>query len=162
MYRAILTLISVVFLATQAVAGDPVVVFENEDKEMNAAIAQARSTLPEFLTLVASGNPEIENFGVKVSLQGDEYIEHIWVSDVTVLGEGKFRGQLANAPVNLGRMKLGDRITFYNRQISDWNFVRDGKAYGYFTVRVIARQMAEDDAAALAGFLSAKPLPVKW
>ncbi|MCP5085642.1 MAG: DUF2314 domain-containing protein [Rhodobacteraceae bacterium] len=162
MYRAVLTLITTVFLATQAVAGDPVVVFENENKEMNTAIAEARSTLPEFLNYVASGSSEIENFGVKVSLQGDEYIEHIWVSDVTVLGKGKFRGRLANAPVNLGRMKLGDQITFYERQISDWNFVRDGKGYGYFTVRVIATQMAKDDAAALAGFLSAEPLPVRW
>ncbi len=162
MYRAFLSLIAGVFLATQAFAGDPVVIFEEDDKDLAAAIEQARDTLPAFLNFVADGARDTSGFGVKVTLQGDEILEHIWVSDLTVLASGKLRGRLANQPVNLGRMKIGDPITFYESQISDWNFVRGGKGYGYYTVRVIAKRMVAEDAAALAGFLSAEPLPVKW
>ena len=51
------------------------------DQAMNAAIARARATLPEFLPRLQNPPPGQSYLGVKVRL-GGERGEHIWLYDV--------------------------------------------------------------------------------
>ena len=162
MYNFLLGFIAAIFVSTQAFAGDPVILFADDDPELHTAMAKARDSLPGFLNFIASGSDNMDGFGLKVAFQGDTHVEHIWVAEVVDHGEGRFSGRLANAPDQLGRLRIGDKVTFFDHQISDWSLVRDGKGYGFYTVRVMAAYMTPDQAGLLRGFLSDTPVPAEW
>ena len=129
--------------ALPAVAQDPVIQYAPDDAAMEAAIAEARATLPLFLAhgLDANGNG-IEGAVLKVGFpaQGttDMSVEHIWVSPFARLPEGGFVGLLANEPVDLGDLTVGDRVEFSEQMISDWHVTaEDGLFWGSYTSRVM-------------------------
>src|SRR5690606_8504564 len=74
---------------------DPIVEFSEEDAAMNAAIANARETYPQFLAAFrAASARDADNFMVKVGMAtSDGGEEHIWVSNLSREGERLF-GQL--------------------------------------------------------------------
>ena len=62
--------------------------------------------------------------------------EHIWVKVHKIDGE-QVHGELANEPHDLGDWKIGTVVTAGVDQLSDWLFVRDGKRFGAFTVKLL-------------------------
>ena len=46
-------------------------------------------------------------------------------------------------------VKIGDRITIPDADISDWMYVREGKIYGNETVKALYKTMAPEEAAAI-------------
>ncbi len=115
---------------------DSVVYVRSSDPEMNAAIAEAQRTLPEFLAVVAKADPLITNVIFKYPLGGKE---HIWVDHVARDGD-YLTGRLANVPIQRGytyqqevRVKLTD--------VSDWAYRNaEGVMQGHRTTRVLLKQ----------------------
>lgn len=143
--------------------GDEVLLFSENDPKMNTAIKEARATLPVFLKLAEQHSEHWENTGLKVGLVGTgDVIEHIWVSNFTRKNPETFSGVLANEPNYLEGLHIGDKVTFTESQISDWNFVINGQAYGYYTIRVMLDRVSADQAAYLESVMHPEPLPKNW
>jgi uncharacterized protein YegJ (DUF2314 family) len=111
----------------------PVVNVRTDDPKMNAAIAEARRTLPEFLAALADPPPGVTGFSFKYPLAGHE---HIWVDHVERRGD-RLVGRLVDTPLEPG-YREGQRVTVPIGQVSDWAY-RDarGVMQGHRTTRVL-------------------------
>lgn len=123
--------------------------FEKTDPVMNAAIAEARRTTPEFLAVLSRPPAGARDFAFKYPLEG---WEHIWVENVERKGNS-LRGQLANVPIAEGYSR-GQTVTVPISVISDWAW-RDGKGVmqGHRTTRVTLPKLSPEDARALREYL---------
>ncbi len=119
--------------------GDGMVGVNAADSEMNKAIAEAQSTLPDFFTKLSAKHDANDYFSVKVRMIGSEgQPEHIWVENVEKTSDTRGKGTLANDPVYLPGMKFGSPVEFDLKDVSDWMIRRvDGKMEGGFTVKVL-------------------------
>ena len=148
-------------------AQDPTVNYSESDAQMLAAIADARSTLPLFLAnaLDADGN-SIVGAAIKVELPtvagSDTESEHIWVTPFTRLPDGSLAGLLANEPVNLGALQVGDRVDFTEDMISDWHLdAPSGRYWGSYTSRVMYEAGAFGDTP-FDQIFETDPVPPQW
>ena len=139
-------------------AGDPTYLFSSDDPEMNDAIKGARATLDDFLNLIQTGGFGGSDPSVKVAVPyGADNREHIWMGDFQMAADGSFEATVANAPVNISGMNLGDRYAFNRDQISDWMYFDNNKIHGAYTLRAMLPRMSAEQA---AGFREAlAPLP---
>lgn len=125
--------------------GDPLMMVESEDPAMNAAIAQAQATLPEWLALLADPPAGSHNFAVKFPLEG---VEHIWVGGVHREGD-VLVGTLSNVPYLPG-WKQGQEVRVPLGDVSDWAYWdAANKAHGYRTVAVMLPRMNPAQAKAI-------------
>ncbi|MFN7140514.1 MAG: DUF2314 domain-containing protein, partial [Limisphaerales bacterium] len=114
--------------------GLPVVQVADDDPRMVAAVAQARSTWPEFVE--AFKKRDGENFAIKAPITVNERTEFIWI-EVDGLEPEYIHGTLANDPVDLGNLKLGSRVEVPLKELNDWGFIRHNEPVGMFTVKVL-------------------------
>ena len=125
--------------------GEPdVLTFADGDQQMNAAIAEAKRTIDEFIRNIGKNEGSGVKRSLKVRFDTDKEPEHIWVGDVKMTGQG-FEGVLENEPVNIKGLKAGDKVTFSKNQISDWILISEGKVKGGFTIKVVRNQMSPDE-----------------
>lgn len=138
--------------------GEEVVLYDDDDREMNAAIDAARGTLDGFLAKLddPSFRPEMASLKVAIPTP-DGGAEHIFLTGINRLGPDSFEGMINNDPVNLPDLALGDRYRFDRDQISDWNYVMDGRIHGSYTLRVMLPRLPADQAEKLDRMLA--PLP---
>ena len=110
----------------------------SQDAELNAAIARAQETLPGFLERLANPMSDDADFLLKVAmLTKDNGREHIWVKNIERTESG-LSGNIANVPVALPGIKIGDRVEFNESDVSDWLISKlDGSMEGGFTVVVL-------------------------
>lgn len=134
-------------LTASAVAAPPppaersdIIGFESDDAAMNAAIAEAKRTFPDFLAAWRSGQYDADDFVFKYPLGG---FEHIWVRFDRVEGDTLI-GRLANVPEQPG-FRIGQAVRVPVADISDWAY-RDtaGVIVGHRTTRVMLDMMDED------------------
>ena len=149
--------------AQRSDAPDPVIQYSDQDAAMNAAIADARRTLPQFLAeFDAAPASQRSAFSVKVGLPAEGGgAEHIWVSDLRREG-GQLVGALANEPQMLPGMRRGSRVVIDEALISDWSINAREGLYGAYTTRVMLPQLDADTAAQLREMLSPAPTPAWW
>lgn len=127
----------------QTAERDDVVPISQNDREMNAAIAEARRTLPEFLKIVDKPPPGVDSIAFKYPLGG---WEHIWVSDVERRGN-VLVGRLDNEPMQ-ENYRIGQVVEVPFAQVSDWAYRgADGVMRGHRTTRVILGRIPKDEAA---------------
>jgi uncharacterized protein YegJ (DUF2314 family) len=113
---------------------------------MNAARDKARDTIDEFRRRITSP-PATQSFiTLKVRFEEDEHVEHMWVSDVELVG-AEFRGVVANRAVKIRSVQLGQVVTVALDQVSDWMAVDDGKLVAGYTLRVIRNRMSAKERA---------------
>lgn len=165
--RALRLAALVLCLAGPAGAEDATINYAENDATMDAAIADARATLPIFLrnALDAKG-VSLDDALVKVALPTEPGSptsdEHIWVAPFARLQDGSFSGLLANEPVNLGPLRAGDRIDFTEDMISDWHFnAPTGRYWGSYTSRVMYDAGAFGDTP-FDQLFEADPVPPDW
>lgn len=147
-----------------AASGDPVIDYSTSDSAMNLAQAEARQHLERFFShVIADDGLAREDAAVKIALPTDgQDVEVIWVTPFGRAETG-FVGVLANAPVRVDGLELGDVVRFDEHQVRDWYyFGRDGQMYGSFTTRVMLSDMSPTAAAQVSGILSETPLPAGW
>ncbi|WP_312014709.1 MULTISPECIES: DUF2314 domain-containing protein [unclassified Bradyrhizobium] len=124
--------------------------FRNGDPEIIAAIAQARSTLPKFWASYDAPKPSETGHSLKARFPyPNNSGEHIWMAEVKKIGNGRYSGRFANAPVHLRGKRAGDLAEFREADISDWMFLRNGKIVGGETIRPMLKKMSKADADAL-------------
>lgn len=154
-------------LAAPALAQDDVIAFAPDDAAMVAAIAEARSTLPLFLAHALDGEGYgVEGAVVKVGLPArgatEMAVEHIWITPFAREAEGGFIGLLANAPVDLGDLREGDRVEFTADMISDWHLTApSGRYWGSYTSRVMHEAGAFGDTP-FEQIFETEPVPQDW
>jgi uncharacterized protein YegJ (DUF2314 family) len=126
---------------------------DDNDPEMNTAIAKARETLPKFWAAFDHPGPGQENFSLKVKITDGKEAEHFWTEDVQKKN-GKIFATIANDPDSVHNVKLGDRIEIPEADISDWFYMQNGKMVGNYTIRVLFKQMPADEVAKYKAILA--------
>lgn len=115
---------------------------DDKDAAMNAAIAQAKSTVGEFVKAFHAQKPGTAEFFVKKPYptpSGEE--EHMWI-EVLAEQDGGLQGRVANDAEDTREVKLGQEVTLKTSEISDWKY-RDGKKMiGGFTIRYFLDRMS--------------------
>jgi uncharacterized protein YegJ (DUF2314 family) len=114
---------------------DPTVSVGNEDSEMNAAIAEARATLNQFLDAFENPGPNQRHFLLKARFEDETTVEHIWLADLD-LSKAPATGTVANESGIQG-IQFMQRVAFSSDQITDWMFEEDGHWHGGFTTRLL-------------------------
>ncbi|MCA8903123.1 MAG: DUF2314 domain-containing protein [Hyphomonas sp.] len=140
---------------------EPVLGVEEENAAMNAAMAEARRTLPVFWSLFDTYPEKADAFSIKAGFETTTgTLEHIWLADLSHEGD-RITGTLNNEPLYLPEgVKRGDVVTVYTRDVSDWTITGNGrKDYGGFTVRVFADLLGGEEGAALRASLKDQTLP---
>jgi uncharacterized protein YegJ (DUF2314 family) len=147
----------------QQASSEEAVSFAAEDAEMNAAIAEARRTLPMFMAELNTASMHAQgDYSVKVGMRTRAgTLEHIWVSNLRREG-GRLRGTLANEPFDLEGLRLGDLVDIDESAISDWAIDSVRGQYGSFTTRVIVNHIDAATAEQIRATLAPTPLPPHW
>jgi uncharacterized protein YegJ (DUF2314 family) len=120
---------------------------EADDREMNAAMAEARRTLDEFERRVASPTPTQTMAIIKGRFTQKDKVEHMWLNQIVVTPEG-YRGVLGNDPYELTSVKAGETLVVGRDDVSDWIVVDDGKLVGGYTMRVLRSRLPAEERAA--------------
>lgn len=118
----------------------PVIQISDDDPRMKAAVAEARRRWPEFVETFKQ--KQAANYAVKAPVTVGEHTEFIWL-DVIGLEPEYVHGTLANDPVALEGMKLGDRVEVPVSELNDWFYLKDDEPVGWFTVKVLAEAQKE-------------------
>ena len=118
---------------------------DEADPGMAAAIAAARSSLPEFWQVFDSPANGESDFSVKVEVSDSNGVEHFWVTDLERRSDGVF-GTIANDPEIVSVVTLGERIEIPDEDISDWLYFRGGKMYGNHTIVPFLDTMPPEEA----------------
>lgn len=117
---------------------DPVVMVQNEDPLMVAAIEEARKTADDFIKELEkpSAGTDPDSFAIKVPVKDGERVEHMWLVAVE-FQDGKFVGSINNEPRIVKNVKFGQGYTIAKNEISDWMYFKKGELQGAFTLRAI-------------------------
>lgn len=133
------------------------------DKDMNAAMQNARATLDDFLKLAANPPAGAAEFKLKVMFTDKNGSEHFWVTPFEHKN-GKFSGVLANDPQIVTSVVAGENYPFTKDQITDWGYKKNGKQIGSYTVCVMFKTMPKELVARYRkdyGFDCQNPLPTQ-
>jgi uncharacterized protein YegJ (DUF2314 family) len=123
-----------------------------DDAEMNAATAKARETVDQFIAALANPPSDAEGFAVKAGITDGETVEHMWLTD-PVYRDGAFTGTINNEPQRVTNVTFGQSYSVAREEISDWNYMRNGKLVGGYTVRVFVSRMPDDQREAMEAML---------
>jgi uncharacterized protein YegJ (DUF2314 family) len=136
--------------------GEPDVIgVAGSDVAMNAAMEQARSTLPDFARELAS--PEEGAFySIKARFEEGSAVEHIWLVEVA-REAGGISGVVNNEPLSITSVALGQRVTVPAESVSDWLIVRDGRYRGGFTIRALREKLSVEERRQMDAELGAVP-----
>lgn len=102
-----------------------------DDRDMNAAIEQARERWPQFVTAWKSRQGKCL-FLVKARFEEPEGVEHMWIRVERIDGD-KITGELGNQPGIYRKAKQGDSVTVELSQLSDWAYRTPTEGDGGFT-----------------------------
>jgi uncharacterized protein YegJ (DUF2314 family) len=116
----------------------------DRDRELDAAIKQARDTLDDFIVRITAPHPDRTFVALKVRFRPpDESPQDIWVDEVTYT-EGAFRGNMGDDIPAL-KLEAGEKITIDKEDIVDWMIVEDGKLIGGYTIRLAVQRMSPEE-----------------
>lgn len=127
-------------------AKDTVVPVAPGNKAMDAAIAKARGSIAEFWRQHAKPDPGVEFLALKVRISDGKATEYFWLIEIQRKGAAH-SGIINNDPNRVTKVKLGQRYSFKEADISDWTYMRNGRIVGNETLRVLLDMMPPEDAA---------------
>ena len=111
---------------------------EENDPEMHEAIETAKRTFPKFLENWKS--TENQGYSLKFAVgTSSGRVEHIWFNPVLIHGD-RIEAVCANDPADVPGLKAGDTRELKKSDISDWMIMLNGKCYGGYTARVLAKR----------------------
>ena len=133
-----------------------VTVVASGDPSMEAAIAQARETLPIFWRCFEAG--AADSFQLKAGLSTPNgATEHLWLYP-SGWREGKVVAILANQPRDLVDVGAGDEVLVDPDRITDWGYAKNGRLYGAFTQRAALHELSRSMRRQLEAVLAPTPL----
>lgn len=117
---------------------------------MDAAILKARAQIDVFVHALEAPSSEPKYFSVKKRFtytnDGHTTTEDIWLAKV-VYSDGVFVGYVANEPVYVKDIKVGDKATVAKAEAMDWMIIENGRLIGGYTIRVLRDLMPEKERA---------------
>lgn len=118
----------------------------NDDAAMNAAIQRAQDTLPQFIDALQYPNSPDLYFSIKVEYPygSGNAAEHLWVGNLAYNG-GRFTGLMANEPVYIDNVQMGDSVVVDPKDVSDWMIVDGEQFYGGFSIYVLRATMTDSE-----------------
>ncbi|MCB2409864.1 DUF2314 domain-containing protein [Hymenobacter lucidus] len=119
---------------------------EADDLMMAAAQQESRKTIGEFITALKSGDTTAYNFGVKAAFPADGFQEHIWLGNLTVKGDSIY-GVIDNEPEYTKAVIMGQRVAIHKDSITDWNYTKNSRLVGGYSIRVIRNRMSPKERA---------------
>src|SRR5258708_29209764 len=85
---------------------------------MHRAVLQARKTVGAFITALRHPAPDQKDFEIKKPFIQNGQIEHIWLSDVQLVGN-RLQARVDNQPRKIQGLKLGQVVSVDPKEISD-------------------------------------------
>ncbi|HLO14722.1 MAG TPA: DUF2314 domain-containing protein [Anaerolineales bacterium] len=134
-------LVSCQSVALAPKAGSPV-----SDKELNAAIEQARSTMDTLLHAMLAPKPSYDFLGVKVrfSTQDGGYDDN-WVEPVDYYN-GIFTIRMMDGLTYNTNLHVDHTLDVSAKKVVDWMIVeKDGTLIGGYTIRLAYEHMTSDE-----------------
>jgi len=123
------------------------IIVDQGDKEMDAAIARGKLTLPNFDSALLSRNSNYTGFAIKVRFAyGENNGEHIWLNEIQKVNE-EYVGLVNNEPEYVTDLKLRDTIQINKQDISDWMYFDDDILKGGFTIKLFRARMTPKERA---------------
>jgi uncharacterized protein YegJ (DUF2314 family) len=123
--------------ALEAPGRVPVIGVAADDPRMLAAVQEARRRWPEFVEAFERRDAG-QIFSVKVPLKEGRATEYMWVS-VSALENDTIYGRLDNEPVDVKRLRAGDRVRVPFKELTDWLYTCGETLAGGFSIDVIAK-----------------------
>jgi len=118
------------------------------DNEMNTIIAESRKTFNTFYKEYESHKYYQRDFSVKYPFKTDpgniNDIEHIWLVRLT-MEKNKYYGIVANEPFYIKKMKIGDKVMYDPKKISDWKYVENGYLVGGKSIIYLLKNDSRDE-----------------
>jgi uncharacterized protein YegJ (DUF2314 family) len=128
------------------------------EKAFDAAVVEARASLPVFWQRLSENPGGPDDYGLKVAFRNPRgQVEEVWLRDIKRDGK-RIVGRLNYDPETLTNMHRSDIVPVREADIVDWTFKEGRKRYGHFTTRVLAKIHPEESAKTMA-LLSDNPLP---
>ena len=146
-----LLLVIVILACCSCSKSSDTLITDYDQKEMDAAIARARSEVDSFIAELSKRNGS--DFAVKVPIRDKDETEHFWLTNI-VYRNGQFEGVISNEPGIVTNVKGGQKWSVKKSEISDWMFMREGKMYGNYTMRPLLKTMPEEEAAKYRSMLA--------
>lgn len=119
----------------------PVAGTDDDDPVLQAATAQARKTVGEFISRLekpAAG----EIFSVRAAFREGAVAEQLWLSEVRFDGKN-FTGKVDDTPERLTAVKAGQTHQVSPEQISDWMILENNRLVSAYTIRAARPDPAE-------------------
>jgi uncharacterized protein YegJ (DUF2314 family) len=110
----------------------PVVLIEDDDPRLQAAVAEARRSWPDFVHAFQRRSPN-QSFSVKALFTDGRHGEWMWVAVSSVDGEA-IQGKLGNTPVDVRNVREGDPVTIRASEIGDWVYNAGERIVGGFSL----------------------------
>lgn len=152
---AVIVLLGVASSLTPRPASAQVVALPASDREMRAAVASARRTLPLFFAAFRDKRGSL--YGVRIPIRDSRgAIENIWM-DVDAIEGDIIVGKIGNHPANLPELRLGSPYRASRKVISDWSYNIGQAIHGGYTTRVGLKYIPKHQADLLRSLLA--PLP---
>lgn len=115
---------------------------------MEKAILQARQQIDSFTRALESPTSAQTYFSVKkrfnYSKDGYSTSEDLWLKNV-VYADGVFVGFVANEPVYVKDVQLGDKASVNKSDVIDWMIIDNGRLTGGYTIRVLRNLMGDKE-----------------
>jgi uncharacterized protein YegJ (DUF2314 family) len=124
---------------------DRAVLIDHDDPVMVGVIAFARESLGHFWQVFEKRENGEDSFSLKVRIIDENSREFFWLVDLK-RKDGQIFGTIDNDPNFVKNVLGGQRIPVPEGDIVDWMYNRAGKMVGNFSLRVLARQMAPEQA----------------
>ena len=114
--------------------GKEILSINDEDAGMQAAFRKAQATLDDFLAVVKSKNPKIDNIAVRIQVRDHKLVDYLWILPFKQTAKG-FSGYVNNVPRVITKIQAGQELDFKRADIIDWMYVdnRDNTMHGSFT-----------------------------
>jgi uncharacterized protein YegJ (DUF2314 family) len=127
-------------------AGVDTVEYDPGDPEIQAAVKQARRTLPVFFKATGAPSNLITHIAVKIELRDGRLREYVWVMPFKALDQG-FEGQVNDIPRKVRKVVTGQMLRFSERDIVDWAYydLHARRMYGNFTTCVPLRKAPTEE-----------------
>jgi uncharacterized protein YegJ (DUF2314 family) len=143
-HKLVLTICLLTFACTSSPVPTLIQTTTGTDAELDAAIQQARDSLPTFIQTIATPHADRTIIAVKVRFTpAGESSQDIWVDEVAY-SEGVFRGSMGD-DIPLMKLEVEEKIVIDEKDILDWMVVQDGKLIGGYTIRLAMQRMDADE-----------------
>lgn len=125
-----------------------IIIVNQGDKEMDAAISKARESLNSFDSALLSKSRVYNSFSLKVrfTYNDNNNGEHIWFSNIAKVNN-EYIGIVNNEPEYVSNLKLGDTLQINKADISDWMYFDKDILRGGFTIKLLRKRMTPSERA---------------